>query len=124
VAAGAIDERIRELVAARHDELAALVDQAVEAELERLVTERVQARNGNIPGDVPGNSLEVRTKDLGNGNIPVDAAKVCTACSRTLPLAAFEKGRRMCRSCRREQHANRTRVADLEPPRTFEDVNA
>jgi len=111
VAAGAIDERIQQLVAARREDLAELVRQAVERELQALVAAELEARNGNGTGEVAALSGRVRESD---------AVKVCTGpCGRTLPVTAFERGRRKCRECRRGEYRNRERRApDPEPPRT------
>lgn len=101
----AIDERIGDLVAAHRSELELLVDRALERELAQLVEERIAARNGN-----------------GGTHAPSATTKVCRGpCGRTLPVSSFDKHRRVCRDCRRQQNREREHraaaAAEPEPPR-------
>jgi hypothetical protein len=111
VAAGTVEEQIRSLVTAHRPELQQLVDQALEAELEALVAERVAARNG-------GNGF---AHQIGEQRAGLPAAKLCHRCKLEKPATEFERGRNTCRQCRREQQrARENPPADLEPPRTAE----
>lgn len=108
MAAGAIEEQVKALVELHRPELQQLVDQALEAELARLVDERIAARNGNghvRPEPPPADSV---------------TAKVCTACHRSLPVAAFETGRGKCRECRRSERNRERRSTPVEADRPAE----
>jgi hypothetical protein len=100
VAVAAIDERISFLVAAHRPELQVLVDQALDAELGRLVSERIAARNGGArreedpPDDLPSQD-------------PPPPPLLCADCGAR-PRAP---GRRICNGCR----ARRQRAAQHEP---------
>ena len=105
---GAIEEQVKALVELHRLELEQLVDEALEAELARLVDERIQARNGNGNGHV--------SPDIVSGDSVV-AVRTCSGpCGRTLPPAAFEKGRSKCRECRRAEHRDRQRRVEATAP--------
>jgi hypothetical protein len=94
-AAADVEARIAELVAANREQLAQLVDQAVERELEALIAERLTAANGV-------HETEQRS-----------ATKICDGCGETKPETAFEKYRRRCRECRRRDR--RTAAVEQAP---------
>jgi hypothetical protein len=122
VAAGAIEEQVQALLELHRAELEQLVDQALEAELARLVDERIQSRDGQAdlipPGGIKSNG-HVRPEDVRADSA---AVKVCSGCQRALPIEAFERHRSRCRQCRRDQQRARTghdhAQAAAEPPRT------
>lgn len=105
---GAIDERIQELVEAHRDQLAELVDQAVDAELARLVAQALERRNGAAAA-APVKTPTVQT----NGSRP--GTKTCTSCSETKPTTDFERNRAKCRACRRREERQRAARRDPEP---------
>jgi hypothetical protein len=97
----AIDERVRQLVAAHRPEIERLVDQALERELNELVEQRLAAGNGE-PAAKPFVLPATTT------------TRVCEGCGETKPAGAFEKYRRRCRECRRR---DRRTAAAAEPGR-------
>jgi hypothetical protein len=113
-----IDERIQELVAARRDDLAELVHQAVDRELAELVELELRNRNGNghirpepPPADSPPDGIRISSAD------PV--TKACNRCQLEKPVGDYETGRNTCRACRREQERERAhRSTAEEPPRS------
>jgi hypothetical protein len=126
VAAGAIDERISELVAAHHQELAELVRQAVDRELQSLVAAELEHRNGNgsrsqagtLKASQPGTLSTIRPEVVSGDS--AETVKVCNRCGETKPTTDFEAGRRTCRSCRWRQQRQREDVraaADAEADR-------
>jgi hypothetical protein len=94
-----VEARIRELVDRRRDELEQLVDAELDRALDRIVVERIGARNGH---DDPA------------------SVKLCSNCHER-PRAV---GRTICARCksRRDYHRQRERrtvasTVDQEPPR-------
>jgi hypothetical protein len=85
-----LDQLVAAAVEQRRPELAALVRQAVDAELARLIDDELAAReNGDGHVSAAPDSANDRS-----------ATKVCSSCARTLPLARFARHRAQCRDCR------------------------
>ena len=105
-----VEARVVALVQSHRPQLAELVRQAVDAELERLVDAELRARNGN------GATAPVETRATAT-------TRRCNRCGRDLPPSSFDKGRGTCRRCRHEQHLQREQLrsaaaaADEELPR-------
>jgi hypothetical protein len=111
--AGVVDleQRVAALVHTYQPQLAELVRQAVDAELARLVGLELADRSGNgKPTDLSVSSA---------------CEKVCRSCQTVKPTGEFERGRRVCRACRRAQvrdHAARAAPAETEPPQPVEEA--
>jgi hypothetical protein len=101
----AIDERIRTLVEHHRPELEHLVDAEIDRQLDALVAERLEARNGN--GAAPTPSVE--GTEMGT----------CASCGRSRPLSKFEHGRRkVCTTCRSRAHT--ARIREREQPASLD----
>jgi len=91
-----LEERIQAIVHEQHrDQLAELVREVVDRELQALVEAELAARNGN------GSTAQAAN--------PLQETRHCRGCDRDLPASAFERGRHMCRACRRQQERDRER---------------
>ena len=88
-----LEQIVREQIADRRDQLEAIVRR----EVERIVGELVAAElNGH--GTAPNATNEVGRTSSGP---PV---KLCRVCGVEKPGTEFDKGRRVCKGCRRTQH--------------------
>jgi hypothetical protein len=101
-----LEARIVALVAEHRPELEQLVDQALQAAIDGIVTERLN-----------GNGKAVISPTAATVNTPMrPVTKVCNRCTVMKPIAEFERGRGVCRECRRHEQRARGRRPVQEPP--------
>jgi hypothetical protein len=118
---GVIDEQVQQLVRSHRPELEALVDRALAAELDQLVTERLAARNGHTTNDPPRAAESPQDATAAPVKPAPRAAartKTCRGCGKQKPVSEYETGRGTCRACRRAQVRERAVRRDTEqaPP--------
>lgn len=120
-----LERRIAAAIDAHRPELERLVDVELDRALDRLVVERLAARNGADVADVlgpmgPGNERQARELMSPTGDIPANEAQApesCSSCGER-PAAA---GRRVCHRCRGRRRRERRALAgvdDADGPRS------
>jgi hypothetical protein len=104
-----VEARIRELVDRHRDELIDLVDLELTRQLDRLVAERIAARNGAVHHDDAAITA-------GHGTMPQPTAGLCVDCGTRAPAP----GRHVCHRCRgrrRRERRAQAAASAAEPPR-------
>jgi hypothetical protein len=111
-----VEARIAELVEAHRPELVALVDAELDRQLERLVVERLAARNG-----ARATELEQAANGAGAASSsrpgPITPAATCSSCGERPAVV----GRTICNRCRGRRRRERQTLADAsdaDGPRT------
>jgi hypothetical protein len=94
-----IDRKVAGALAEMNGRLEALVAQAVDRELDRLVRDLVEAElQTRMEEDLPQAPDDVPPP-----------TKTCSSCGETKAATAFQSGRATCRPCRRRQQAESKR---------------
>jgi ribosomal protein L37E len=95
-----VSQKVKERLAGRNGELKALVARAVNAEVDWLVSEFLEAELGQRARDVERPT----------------PTKTCRRCGEAKPLDRFHAGKSACKACRaredRERKARRRQVAE------------
>jgi hypothetical protein len=97
-----VDRKVADELARLNGELEALVAQAVDRELDRLVRDLVKA---NLEGRGNGRSSVTEShRDIPMTEAtPPAASMTCRRCGETKPVEAFHSGKRLCKVCRRAE---------------------
>jgi hypothetical protein len=97
-----INRKVADELARMNGHLERLVAEAVDAELDRLVHNLVDANlRGRADGE-PGGCSSAATEEP-------PATRVCAHCGQAKPLAEYRPGRGRCRGCRSAQRAEEKR---------------
>jgi len=96
-----LEQRIAAVLEQHRPQLAELVHQAVDRELQALVAAELQRCNGTTPSAIRNGT---RARPSGQPD-----TRLCRTCGQAKPRDGFEAGRAVCRGCRRAQHRERQR---------------
>jgi hypothetical protein len=100
-----LEQRVAALVEQHRSELEHPVDAELDRQLDALVAERIQARNGNGHASLDRGDIAPSPSRQTGGDVP--ATKTCTRCGLEKPIDQYEKFRNICWPCRRLQERER-----------------
>jgi hypothetical protein len=107
-----VGRKVRDRLGEMNGRLEELVAEAIDRELDRLVSDEIARRvNGDqAVHDDRRDGAELSPAGDNSGEPP--AMKTCIGCSEAKSLGEFEQGRNHCRACRRRQRHPRKQAAD------------